>query len=124
MRRLLLLLPLAACTQQAPAPLPTAWVGSSEAQLVAALGVPSRVYEADGRRFLAYDGNGATYPAVVPSVGFGVGSVSGGWGRATGVGTGVGLSFGPFGQAGPCTTTYEVQEGRVVNGTRSGPGCG
>jgi hypothetical protein len=124
MRRLLLLLPLAACAQQPPAPLPAAWVGRSEAELVAELGVPSRVHEADGRRFLAYDGNGAAYPLVWPSIGFGVGSVSGGWGHATGVGTGVGLSLGPFGQTGPCTTTYEIRDGRIIAAGRSGPGCG
>jgi hypothetical protein len=124
MRRLLLLLPLAACAQQPPAPLPAAWVGRSEAELVAQLGVPSRVHEAEGRRFLAYDGNGASYPAVWPSFGLGVGSASGGWGSGTAIGTGLGLSFGPFGQTGPCTTTFEVQEGRIVTATRAGPGCG
>ena len=31
-----------------------AWVGRSEAELVRGLGVPTRTFEADGRRFLAY----------------------------------------------------------------------
>jgi hypothetical protein len=126
MRRLFLLLPLllAACAETPAAPLAGVWVGRSEADLVASLGVPTRVHEAEGRRFLAYDGNGAAHPVVVPSLGFGVGRSSGSWGSATGIGTGLGLSFGPFGQTGPCTTSYEVQDGRVVAASRQGPGCG
>lgn len=125
MRRVLLLLPLlAACATEPAAPLAGAWVGRSEAELVSALGVPTRVHETEGRRFLAYDGNGAQHPAVVPSIGFGVGRSSGRWGSATGFGTGLGLSFGPFGQAGPCTTSYEVQGGQVVAASRARPGCG
>jgi hypothetical protein len=125
MRRVLLLpLLLAACAQAPTAPTPTVWIGRSELDLVTALGVPSRVYEAEGRRILTYDAPGAPAPAVVPSFGLGVGRSSGGWGSATGIGTGVGLSFGPFGGAGPCSTSFEIQESRVVTATRQGPGCG
>jgi hypothetical protein len=120
----LLLFLLAACAAEPAAPLAGAWVGRSEAELVSSLGVPDRVHEADGRRFLAYDGNGAQQPVVVPSIGFGVGRSSGGWGSATGFGTGLGLSLGPFGQTGPCTTSYEVRDGRVIDAIRQGPGCG
>jgi hypothetical protein len=124
MRRLLPLLLLAACADQAPTPALTAWVGAREADLVAARGVPNRVFDVEGRRFLAYDEAGVSQAAVTPSIGIGFGSVSGGWGRASGVGLGTGLSFGPAAVAGPCTTTFEVQEGRVVSATRQGPGCG
>ncbi len=125
MRRLLWsLLLLTACAQEPPAPLATAWVGRSEADLVASLGVPTRVFDFEGRRILAYDGYGAAQQAVVPSLGFGFGRASGGWGSATGFGTGIGLSFGPFGQSGPCTTQYEVQDGRVIAAMRTGSGCG
>lgn len=127
MRRLMPVLTLlAACAQAPPAPDPTAWIGRSEAELVAALGVPSRVHEADGRRFLAYDVHGTgTAPAVVPSIGVGVGRSSGGWGSSTGFGTGLGLSFGGFGGGGGyCTTSFEIREGRVATGIRQGPGCG
>jgi hypothetical protein len=127
MRRLFLpLLLLGACAQTPSAPSPTTWIGRSEADLVAALGVPSRVYEAEGRRFLAYDGQGsvASAPAVIPSIGFGVGRTSGGWGSATGFGTGLGLSFGGFGGGSqPCSTNYEVRDGQIIGATQQGPGC-
>lgn len=129
-RRLPALLPLlllAACEQTPPAPSPTTWIGRSEADLVSTLGVPNRVHTTDGRRFLAYDGYGEPPqgPAVVPSIGVGVGRSSGGWGSGTGIGTGVGLSFGGFGggYAQPCTTTFELRDGRVIGAVAQGPGC-
>ncbi|WP_237216381.1 hypothetical protein [Falsiroseomonas oryziterrae] len=125
MRRLLALpLLLAACATEPPAPAPATWIGRSEADLVSQLGVPHRLLETDGRRFLAYDGPGGTVPFVTPSLGFGYGSVSGGWGRASGFGTGLGLTFGPGASTGPCTTTFEVRDARVIGATRQGPGCG
>lgn len=125
MRRLLPLLTLAACATAPAAPDPTAWIGRTEADLVAALGVPSRQHEIGGRRFLAYDGYGTSQPVVVPSIGIGGFRSSGGWGSASGIGTGVGLSFGGLGGGGgPCTTSYEVVEGRIVSATRQGAGCG
>lgn len=130
MRRLALLLPLpliAACAQVPPAPDATAWIGRSEGELVSALGVPSRVWEAEGRRVLAYDGHGAptAAPMVVPSIGFGVGRSTGGWGRSTGVGIGTGLTFGGFGGgvAQPCSTNYEIRDGRVIGAISQPPGC-
>lgn len=123
MRRLLPLLTLAACAQAPSAPDPAAWIGRTEGELVAALGVPSRVHEADGRRFLAYDTFGGR-SSVVPSIGLGVGRSSGGWGSATGIGTGLGLSFGGYGTGGTvCTTNFELIEGRVAAGQRQGAGC-
>ncbi|WP_270938067.1 YdgH/BhsA/McbA family protein [Falsiroseomonas oryzae] len=127
MRRILpLLCFLAACADTPQPPPPAAWIGRSEADLVASLGVPSRSYEVEGRRFVAYDTPvAAPGPAVVPSIGFGVGRSSGGWGSSTGFGTGLGLSFGNFGgTAQPCTTSFELQDGRVVGAARHGPGCG
>jgi hypothetical protein len=124
MRRFLPLALLAACAAEQPlASQPAAWIGRSEADVVAAFGVPSRAYDAPGRRFLAYDTAGSA-PLVVPSIGLGFGGGSGGWGGGSwsGVGTGIGFSFG--GAPAPCTTTFEVQEGRVVNAGRTGPGCG
>jgi hypothetical protein len=123
---LLAILLLAACEQTPPSPSPTSWIGRSEAELVSTLGVPNRVHEAEGRRFLAYDGFGLPPqgPAVTPSIGLGVGRASGGWGSATGVGTGIGLSFGGFGGVSqPCTTTYEMAGGRVIGAVAQGPGC-
>lgn len=125
MRRPLLLLPLlAACSNEPPAPMAAAWVGRSEAELVSTLGVPSRVHEIEGRRFLAYEGSGAAHPVVTPSIGIGIGTFSGRWGGGTAIGSGAGVSFGPFGSQGPCTTSYEVQDGRIVSATRQGAGCG
>lgn len=95
--RLLPLLLLAACTQAPPRPAPDSWIGRSEGDLVAGLGVPHRTMEQDGRRLLAYDG--------------------------TGVGTGLGLSFVPGAGGNACTTTFEVQGGRVTGFNRAGPDC-
>jgi hypothetical protein len=127
MRHLLLLLPLlAACAQADPAP-DASWVGRSEADLVSNLGVPDRVFETQGRRFLAYDARGTSGgPVVTPSIGLGFGSFSGGFGRGTGIGLGTGLSFGSgsYGAGRGCGASYEVREGQVVGITRQGPGCG
>ncbi|MGG5811027.1 hypothetical protein [Falsiroseomonas sp. CW058] len=122
----LALLPLLAACAQAPPPVDTSWVGRSEAELVAGLGVPNRVYEAEGRRVLAYDGPAvASGPVVTPSIGLGVGRWSGGWGSGVGFGTGLGLGFGSgAATAAPCPTNYELRDGRVIGVTRQGAGCG
>jgi hypothetical protein len=39
------------------------------------------------------------------------------------VGTGIGLSFLPGARGYACTTTVEVQDGRVTGFTRAGPDC-
>jgi hypothetical protein len=98
------------------------FVGQSEAALVAGLGVPSRTYEAEGRRLLQWDFlQPAPGPAVYPSIGLGFGSF--GFGRGVGVGTGVGLGFG--GGAAPlgCSVVFETRDGMVQGFTRTGPGC-
>jgi hypothetical protein len=40
-----------------------------------------------------------------------------------GVGTGIGLSFLPGTAGNACTTTFEIQGGRVTGFTRVGPDC-
>lgn len=128
MKRLIALpLLLVACTQTPPPPpVGAAWVGRGEGELVATLGVPDRVHEVEGRRFLAYD---LRYLAAEPApfVSFGFGTYSGGGWR--GGGTGFGLGFGVPLVGGPppiapCTTSYEVRNGQVVGVTLAGPACG
>lgn len=117
-----LLLLLAACAPAAPGPAPESWIGRSEGDLVAGLGVPHRTMDQPDRRLLAYDGTGVGRAAVVPSIGIGIGGGSGRYG-GTGVGTGLGLSFLPGAGGHACTTTFEVQGGRVTGFNRAGPDC-
>ena len=118
MRRILLLLPLllAACAQG-----PTleqrlsTFVGRSEGDLVAELGVPVRTYETEGRRFLQYEQR-RTVAIAQP-----------GFDRPY---------FGPFGPrfgywpAPPayavvgCDLTFALRGGRVESFTVRGQGCG
>jgi hypothetical protein len=102
------------------------YVGQSEAALVASLGVPSRTYEADGRRLLQWDflqPNSA--PAVYPSLGLGFGSFGFGRGGGSGVGIGTGLGFGLGGASPPraCSVVFETRDGTVQGFNRSGNGC-
>lgn len=123
MRRLLLLpLLLAACAQPPPLPAFDA-TGLTEGELVARLGVPTGSYRVEDRRFLTYTTQDSAGPAVTPSIGLGLGRYSGGWGSGTAIGTGLGLSFGGAAPAEPCTTTYELRDGRVIGTTRQGAGC-
>lgn len=118
MRRALLLLPLlvAACAQG-----PTlqqrlsTYVGRSEGELVAELGVPVRTYEAEGRRFLQYEQR-RTVAVSQP-----------GFDRPY---------YGPFGPrfgywpAPPsyavigCDLTFALRQSRVESFTFRGEGCG
>jgi len=102
------------------------YVSGSEVQLVSGLGVPQRVYETEGRRFLQYDFSGVASSSFAgPSLGFGFGSSSGRWGHGSAVGTGISFGFGGPGyyEAVPCTVTFEVRDGRVLNFARQGEGC-
>ena len=102
------------------------YVSGSEVQLVSGLGVPQRVYETEGRRFLQYDFSGSASSSFAgPSVGFGFGSSSGRWGHGSAVGTGISFGFGGPGyyEAVPCMVTFEVRDGRVLNFARQGEGC-
>jgi len=119
------LLVLAACAETGPADFDrrmSAYVSGSEGQLVSALGVPERVYEADGRRFLQYNFEGqASAPVISPGIGLGIGG--GSWGRGVGVGTGIGFGFGGGYQPEPCLVTFEVRNERVLDFKRQGTGC-
>ena len=126
MKRLAMLpLLLAACAPPAPPPPGVAWVGRSEAELVSAIGVPDRVHEVEGRRFLAYD---IRYLVAEPTpfVSFGFGTYSGGWWRGGGSGFSLGFggpAFAPAPTLSGCSTNYEVRAGQVIGVTVTGPGC-
>jgi hypothetical protein len=102
------------------------YIGQPEVRLVEGLGVPLRVYEAEGRRFLEYDFSGTSAPASSGlSFGLGAGGFSGGrYGR--GVGTGLGIGF-PLGgssyEAIPCPVTFEIRNGQVLDFRRQGETC-
>ena len=100
-----------------------AYIGRSEAELVGGLGVPSRTYDTpDGRRLLQYDfATPAPRPAVVPSLGFGIG----GFGGGVGIGTGLGVALGGYGGSATadCSAIFELRDGRVLTFTRRGEGC-
>ena len=120
---------LAACadsrTPQAFDQRMSGFVGRPEAELVAGLGVPSRTYEADGRRLLQWDFlQPSTTPAVYPSIGLGFSSFNFGRSSGSGVGLGTGLGVGPVGGA-PlgCSVVFATQGGTVQSFTRNGPGC-
>lgn len=104
----------------------TSFIGRPEAELVAGLGVPTRTYEAEGRRLLQWDFvQPNPGPAVIPSIGLGVGGFSFGRGGGTGVGVGTGLGF-PLGGAAPpraCSVVFETRGGVVQGFNRNGPGC-
>jgi hypothetical protein len=124
--RLAALTLLGACASRTPEAFDqrmTTYVGRPEAELVAGLGVPSRSYEADGRRLLQWDFlRQSSAPAIYPSIGLGFGSF--GWGgRGVGVGTGVGAGLGGASPQRGCSVVFEVREGRVQGFNRNGPGC-
>ena len=93
------------------------FVGQPDTEVVRRLGVPSRTYEADGHRFLAY----AEHRSEILSTGTGFGGFD---------------QFGGFGYFGPgfgfssaevidrtCETTFEVVNGRVANWSLRGNAC-
>lgn len=93
-----------------------ALIGVSEAELVRRAGVPTRFYEAEGRRFLAYverwdDIAVSSIPAFRPGP-FGYGT--GGFGPHT--------RFEPVNRS--CETTFEVADGRVAGFSHRGSSCG
>jgi hypothetical protein len=80
-----------------------AYVGRSEVDLVAALGVPARTYQVDNRRFLQYERRrvlAESYP---------------GWGWRWAGGVSV--------QTLDCSTTFEIADGRVEGFTSRGNDC-
>jgi hypothetical protein len=100
-----------------------AYVGRPEADVVTSLGVPSRTYEADGRRLLQYEfARPSSAPAIFPSIGLGF--ASGGWGSGWGVGTGLGFGLGGYSApAAGCVLVFESRDGHITGLNRNGPGC-
>ena len=109
---------LAGCTTPAPTaapPAPGQLVGQSETDLVRQIGVPTRAFEADGHRFLAYlQRRVDVSPGTGPWAPF--------WDRWGGG------SYGP--DVGPevvdyiCETTFEITGGKVQSFQRRGNACG
>jgi len=106
-------------------------VGKNEAEVVSALGVPTRTYEANGIRFVAYDERRlGLAPATVAG-----GPWGGPWGGAWG-GPWGGGPWGTYGWYGGgfvgypvtveriCETTFELAGGVVRAVALHGPGCG
>ena len=93
-------------------------VGQPETTLVRQMGVPTRVFETGGRRFLAYE------EQHVSAVFGGFGGFGGGFG-------GYGVGYGGFGLGGlpaevvqyRCETTFEVGGERVLNWMLRGNAC-
>jgi hypothetical protein len=113
MRRLAIALPLllAACAQgptltERLNPL----IGQSEGELVAALGVPVRTYDVEGRRFLQFEQR-RTIP-IAPDPFF-YGPYGRRWGYA------MGPSYALVG----CDLTFALRDGRVESFTFRGQGC-
>jgi hypothetical protein len=123
MRLLLAFLPvlLAACADGGAAfdARMAGYIGRPESELVMGLGVPDRVQDLEGRRFLDYELRTASAgPVLTPSLGFGFGI-----GRGAGFGTGVGLGIGGVAPASPCGVTFALRQGLVESFTRRGTGC-
>ena len=94
-------------------------IGAPEADLVRRMGVPSRSYETEGRKFLAYFEPWADY-AMVPGASFSGGMFGGGGG----LGVGYGYRHYPEMVNRFCETTFEVVRGRVASFTLRGSSCG
>jgi hypothetical protein len=118
MIRLLLILPLllAACAQgPGLRERLSVWVGRSEGDLVAELGVPVRTYEAEGRRFLQYEQR-RTVAVAQPAFDR---PYFGPWGPRFG-------AFPPppaYAVVG-CDLTFALRDGRVESFSFRGEGCG
>ena len=89
------------------------FIGRSEEELVREVGVPSRIAEIAGKRFLAYEEQETRYRRPIPSF-------TRRWSR-----------FGPATEVRPeelvvdtCETTFEVAGGRVTSFKLRGGGCG
>jgi hypothetical protein len=104
---------LAACT---PSPSPRriaamqAFVGQSEVTVVQAMGVPTRSFEADGHRFLAYDERRVVLMTPAPGPGW--------WGPPY-----MWQSTPPYAYETGCETTFDVVSGIVRAFSLRGPDC-
>ena len=94
-------------------------VGQYETDLVRQLGVPTRSYETDGRKFLAYDQRRLD---IIPAGPFFGGF---GYGRFGYWGPGLGLygAFPPSVVERGCETTFELAGGRVASWSLRGNAC-
>lgn len=81
----------------------SAYIGRSEGDLVASLGVPLRTFESGNRRFLQFERRRVTADSM-PGWGWG-------WGSAVEV------------QSWDCSVTFEVAGGRVESFTSRGNDC-
>lgn len=113
----LAILLLAGCTQynmEARAKRLTPLVGQAETQLVQAMGIPTRVMETGGHRFLEYD---ETRVDVLPAM-------PGPWGAWGPYGVGYGAGFPPEVVQRSCQTTFDLVAGRVQSFAFRGNACG
>ena len=126
------LLGLAGCAYPSPQHVKelNALVGKPEPDLLRSYGVPTRVYDTSGLRFLSYQ---MSRIDSFPGDGFGYGGFGGyggygGFGYG-GFGYGGGLGYGGFGGFGPeiiqrdCTTTFELQNHIVKSYSLRGNDC-
>ena len=94
-----------------------ALVGRPEAEVVAALGVPVRTYDAGGQRFLQYeDRRIVSYPGSYPLGGYPLGPYR--YGYLGGFG-----GFPPSIESRECSLTIALRNGRVEGFTRRGDDC-
>ena len=145
--RLILLagvLALSACAVPSPAQrrLLDSMLNRSETDLVRAFGVPTRTFDTQGHTFLAYTetesdyspGFGGFYGGGFGGGGYGgfggfggggFGGFGGGFGGFGGGGFGGygGGGFGGYGYVSSCTTTFEVNNGKVASWNVRGDGC-
>lgn len=96
-------------------------VGQPEAEVIRRLGVPSRTYETDGRKFLAYSERQSDLIGGGPFFG-GFGSFGSGFG-GSGLGFGYSAAFPTQIVERDCETTFEVAGGRVLAWSLRGNAC-
>ena len=123
-----ILLALGAAGCAAPidrAPYLNSLVGQPETEIVRRLGVPSRTYDTDGHRFLAYRQQRTSIYNSGPAFGFG--GFGGGYGGGYGYGGGFGGLGGGFSDSEvvnrTCETTFEVVRGTVISWSLRGNAC-
>ena len=96
-------------------------IGQNETDLVRQLGVPTRTYEAGGRKFLAYDQRRLDVIPAGPFFG-GFGYGYGGFGH-WGPGFGLYGAFPPAMVERGCETTFELDGNRVAGWSLRGNAC-
>ena len=133
---LAVLLAVSACAVPSPAQrkLLDSMIGRSETDLLRTFGVPNRDFAAGGHLFLAYVQDESSYS---PGSGFGYGGFGyggfgfgglgyggfGGYGPYGGGFGGFGGGFGPSYYQSSCTTTFEINAGKVAAWNVRGDGC-